>query len=68
MKEPLLPNRVKHIQGLYTRDKSDLFIDDLTSYELRKIANHKEWYERKKLNKIICDVCGSSYCCNCDDN
>jgi hypothetical protein len=49
--EPKLPNRVKHIQGLYTKENSDLFIDDLTSDELRQIANHKEWVENYLYNK-----------------
>lgn len=48
MKEPKLPIRVKHCLGLYTRDKSDLFIDDLTSVELRMIANHREWIEKTR--------------------
>lgn len=42
--EPKLPDRVKHLMGLYVKDRSDLFIDDLSPAELRMIANHQEWY------------------------
>ena len=42
-KEPKLPDRVVHGLGIYFRDNSDLFIDDLTPEELRQIADHLEW-------------------------
>ena len=36
--EPNLPKKVTHIQGLYVKKDSDLFIDDLCPDELRQIA------------------------------
>jgi hypothetical protein len=49
-KEPKLPNKVKECLGLYTKEKSDLFIDDLTPDELRMIADHLEWKENNKVS------------------
>ena len=51
---PVLPHRVKHCMGLYTKINSDLFIDDLSPNELRDIADHMEWYNKTcgTTNKI----------------
>jgi len=48
--EPVLPKKVNHCLGLYTKQNSDLFIDDLSPEELRQIANHMEWYEKDKCS------------------
>lgn len=46
-----LPDGVNHIAGMYTKEKSDLFIDaDITPDDLRRIANHME--ANKKKGKI----------------
>ena len=42
--EPILPEKMQHLMGLYIKDNSDLFIDDLTPQDLRTIATHREWY------------------------